>query len=861
MDINKVLNEYDAMFGNSSLREIEDFLIEKISEAEKESDNSSKLTLLNEMIGFYRDISGKNEGLKCCEQTLSLLDEMGLSGTIEYATSLLNVANAYRAFGLHEESLEFHKKVEEIYLSKLPENAFNFASLYNNWSLLYQETGEFENAVSMLKKSLKIVDSYANAKIEQATTRTNLAATMLKLCSEKSDDEMYNEAMKYLDEALAVFEADDGKNSHYSAALAAKGDAFFMKHDYDQAAKLYRRSMREIYVHVGETEAYTRVKEKYCMALKQDLLRDNPDLFGRENNKEKQLKVTNDTDVSCKRFDLACISGKYFKNNLDRCEAFYKEYGNRMIHEKYPEYEDKIAVGMVGDGSDCFGFDDDISKDHDYGLGFCMWLDKETYEKIDISLQMDYEELLNTCGEKFLNEYKEQDKALSQTLLAGRRGVFEIQKFYEDMLGASYDNENIFLLADEAKLAMAVNGRVFRDDMGYFSEIRNNLKKYYPEKIWRYKLAEKIHDFSQYAQSNYARVMARKDYVTAGICVSKGMESAMDIAYLLNKQYAPYYKWKRKGMEQLPKLKEIIPLLDKIAITKNQSMAWEKYIYSADSVNKDDEIIVSFELIAMEILKELNLKNPPYGENDFNDKLASSEDLFLEKYVSEIAGERRNLLQDRGEEYMLEKGTLQRREELIQQIVKHEWQQFDKVENEGGRADCQDNWNTFSIMRKSQYMSWNDDLLVSYYNDLLDAEEKGWNLITEKYARMMESTAPDKYKELKDTLPKRSEERIAIQEEIIKIQVSWMEEFAAKYPKLAGNARAIHTSDDTSYNTSYETYLRGELGTYSENTLMLYGRFIVELSKENKNLAYMIMENTTHLYGYDSVDEAENKLN
>ncbi len=40
------------------------------------------------------------------------------------------------------------------------------------------------------------------------------------------------------------------------------------------------------------------------------------------------------------------------------------------------------------------------------------------------------------------------------------------------------------------------------------------------------------------------------------------------------------------------------------------------------------------------------------------------------------------------------------REELIDAIVLHEWQQFDKVKNEGGRADCQDDWNTFSIMRK-----------------------------------------------------------------------------------------------------------------------------------------------------------------
>ena len=69
-------------------------------------------------------------------------------------------------------------------------------------------------------------------------------------------------------------------------------------------------------------------------------------------------------------------------------------------------------------------------------------------------------------------------------------------------------------------------------------------------------------------------------------------------------------------------------------------------------------------------------------------------------------------------------------------------------------------------------------MLASYYDDLLQAEEKGWNLIMEKYARMMESTAWEQYQELKKDLPERSEKRLAIQEEIIKIQVGWMEEFA-----------------------------------------------------------------------------------
>ena len=157
-------------------------------------------------------------------------------------------------------------------------------------------------------------------------------------------------------------------------------------------------------------------------------------------------------------------------------------------------------------------------------------------------------------------------------------------------------------------------------------------------------------------------------------------------------------------------------------------------------------------------------------------------------------------------------------------------------------------------------MAWTEELLRSYYEDLQAAERKGWNLITEKYARMMKTTAPEKYAKLQKELPTLSEERIAIQEEIIKIQVGWMEAFAEKYPKMAGNARVIHTYEDTAFQTSYETYLRGELGTYSEITFLLYGRFITDLLREEKNLAYEIMNHTAKLYGYLSVEDAEGQL-
>lgn len=200
------------------------------------------------------------------------------------------------------------------------------------------------------------------------------------------------------------------------------------------------------------------------------------------------------------------------------------------------------------------------------------------------------------------------------------------------------------------------------------------------------------------------------------------------------------------------------------------------------------------------------------------------------------------------------------KEALVDGIIALEWRAFDQVKNEGGRADCQDDFQTFNIMRKSQYLTWNEELLGSWYQDLSDAAEQGYNLITYKYGYMMESTAPEKFAEIKDKMPAVSDQKRKVIDQIAAIQVAWMEEFAAEYPKLSGNARSIHTSEDNLYNTSAETYLRGELMTYSDATLTLYGRFVVALSKENKNLSRMTMENTVHLYGYESLEQAEKLL-
>ncbi|TCD54572.1 DUF4125 family protein [Alloscardovia theropitheci] len=195
--------------------------------------------------------------------------------------------------------------------------------------------------------------------------------------------------------------------------------------------------------------------------------------------------------------------------------------------------------------------------------------------------------------------------------------------------------------------------------------------------------------------------------------------------------------------------------------------------------------------------------------------------------------------------------------EIAEDIVNQEWKQFQLVNNEGGRANCQGNWPTFHIMRLSQFLTWNYDLLESYREDL----NSGRNLLMEKYAWMMQSTEPDYFhKDLEPYLLRISNARHQQQERIINMQLVWALDFHKHYPHLGDNMRVLHTADDTKETTSFETYLRGELSTYSDKTLDLYDQFITLKASEEVNLTEEIITWTVRLNGYDSIESAESYL-
>ena len=197
-------------------------------------------------------------------------------------------------------------------------------------------------------------------------------------------------------------------------------------------------------------------------------------------------------------------------------------------------------------------------------------------------------------------------------------------------------------------------------------------------------------------------------------------------------------------------------------------------------------------------------------------------------------------------------------EDIIESIIQMEWEFFDKVENEGGRASCQDNWETFSKMRRSQYMAWPEPLLESWKSDLVRANEEGRNPLTEKYGYMMCISDPEGNEETALRLPSVSPEKIEAARRIVDRLIPQNEVFRAKYPRVSGRGRPLRTSEEPAAGwTSIETYELGELWTYSQKTLELFEANLDAFEKEGKSYPETVVENGLKLRGFLSLLQAE----
>ena len=279
---------------------------------------------------------------------------------------------------------------------------------------------------------------------------------------------------------------------------------------------------------------------------------------------------------------------------IDEARAFYLQEGQRMIREQFPAYEGRIAVGLAGHGSECFGFDDDISRDHDFEKGFCLWLTDEDDLKIGVELSRAYRAL---CAEK---------SSPKSSLAERKLGVHRVSDFYRRYTGTSGAPESWqqWLSLPSYALAEAVNGQVWRDDLGQFSSIRKQIMFGMPEDVRKKKLARYAVEMAQTGQYNYSRCLKHGEEGAAMLYCCDFVKAACEMIFLLNRVHMPYYKWCLRSMEKMEKLSAM-----KEALT---------FLLTAENDPKGQKIKAQvIEDICAAVIGELKAQNLSCGNWDY----------------------------------------------------------------------------------------------------------------------------------------------------------------------------------------------------------------------------------------------------
>lgn len=230
---------------------------------------------------------------------------------------------------------------------------------------------------------------------------------------------------------------------------------------------------------------------------------------------------------------------------LELSRRFFEAYGKEALEKEFSEVLPRLAIGLAGEGSECFGFDDDISQDHDFEPAFCIWLSRADYEKYGFALERSYSRLPR--------EFEGYSRSRVSPVGGSRHGVICTEEFFEKFLGTPSLPTSLlqWLYIPTSSLACASNGEVFYDGAGDFSAVRDKLRAGFPEDVRLKKIAACATLMSQSGLYNYPRAIERGESGTAQLCIFEFVRHTISMIYLLNNKFEPFYKWAYRGMRSL----------------------------------------------------------------------------------------------------------------------------------------------------------------------------------------------------------------------------------------------------------------------------------------------------------------------
>ncbi len=230
---------------------------------------------------------------------------------------------------------------------------------------------------------------------------------------------------------------------------------------------------------------------------------------------------------------------------LSLSRNYFQDIVFPAFRDAFPETVERMAFGLAGPGSECYGFDDELSRDHDWGPRVCIWVSDALNEKDGADLAAFY----NTLP----RNYRGYGPVKRLETARQRDGVFGIGNFFAISLGRNTPPCGIeeWIMIREEALSLSTNGEIFFDGPGEMTAFRESLNRYYPGDLWLKKIASRCFMLGQYGQYNYRRTVQRNDESLAFHIRACFLREAAALMYLLSRSYRPFYKWLFHGLSHL----------------------------------------------------------------------------------------------------------------------------------------------------------------------------------------------------------------------------------------------------------------------------------------------------------------------
>lgn len=552
----EIRSRLDFLYSQSKYQEGYQFLLEQLQQAMVQEDDLLVLGILSELMGYYRVHAMYELGNKMALRAANIITSRQLENTVMAGTTYLNIATLYRIQGMFQEANQYFLLCEAIYKQHLAANDLRVISFYNNYSLYYQSIGNTTKALEYGLQAYVLICSAPDSYEEQAISATNIATMYLQ-------NKNRSKVKEYLDIAILLFEKHAPNDPHYFATLHTLAQYYTLEGLYEKAIKTYQEVLDNIENTYGRNSDYAIVYENYQYAL--DL----------QNQKTKGMEL---------------------------CKQYYQEVGKPVFEKKHPELMQYLAFGLIGMGSECLGFDDEISKDHDFGPGFMVFVPKEYFLNYGSLLQETY----NQLPKEYLGLTRIQSNQGE-----GRVGVVCLEDYFLQFLGYLPKNEIDWFGYSSQSLLMLTKGAIFDDFYGLVTTQRKQLA-YYPRDVRLKKIVRALSKMAQSGQYNYPRCKQRGDMVAMHLALDEFVKETMDCLCLLENSYTPYYKWTYQYVFKTLGLDSLAGLI--------------KGLYEED---KDQEILI--ETICVQVvskLQELGLseQTDPFLQVHLEDVMSHIED-------------------------------------------------------------------------------------------------------------------------------------------------------------------------------------------------------------------------------------------